>query len=254
MNQTRVSKKPNCRKRASSLGEWPPPICNSSVTQRVGGKDRSMSSLEEARGPFNWCKITFSLNGRDLGRRSPLCFWCNTLTVCPKIGLIIKTQMNFYKGNRKTWKTRVQKALRRVHILQDWIKEKKALPDVSKLIRITFSLGILQRYSSGLSMIYCSENTFKTSIVSFPYLHSITGPSWVLPLYKHLMTLYCGWKLRIFSSELHNLSDPLKTLLWEFSSRSLIYLAALTWNDSRTFMYFLRVDSICAASTSTIWE
>lgn len=184
-------KNPNCCKRASTLGEWPPPICNLPVTRRVRGAQTGQWAHWKRQENL-LTDVIFSLNRRDLGR-SPLCFWDSTLTAFPKTGLI-KTQVNFEEGNKKTWKTRVQKALRRVRTLQDWIKEKKALPDVSKLIKITFSLGILQRYSSSLSMIYCSENTLKTSIVSFPYLHSTMGPSWVLPLYKHLMTLYCGWK------------------------------------------------------------
>lgn len=109
-----------------------------------------------------------------------------------------------------------------------------------------------QRYNSGWSMIYCSGNTFQASIVSFPSLHSITGSSWVLPLYKQLMTLCCSWKLPVVCSEPQNISDPLKTLLWKSSSKSPIYSSVLTQNDNRPCIYLRRVGWVCAVSSSAV--
>lgn len=83
-------------------------------------------------------------------------------------------------------------------------------------------------------MIYCSGNTLQTRFVSFPSLHSILGSSWVLPLYKPLVTLGCSWKLHIVCSEPQNTSDPLKTLLWKSSSKSHIYLSVLTQNNNKS--------------------
>lgn len=75
-----LSKKKIIFKHAFFLGEQSPPICSSPATQRVGGKDRSMSSLEEVELLTD---VIFSLNRRDMGRWS-LCFMGNTPRVFPK--------------------------------------------------------------------------------------------------------------------------------------------------------------------------
>lgn len=60
-----LSKKNIIFKHSFFLWEQSPPIYSSPATQRVGGKDRSMSSLEEVELLTD---VIFSLNRRDMGR------------------------------------------------------------------------------------------------------------------------------------------------------------------------------------------